>query len=113
VSIVVGSPFNTGLLHDPTPDKTFDFVKAPPEMVERARALKTICERHEVPLPAAAIQFPLAHPAVAAVLTGATAPGEVKENVELFSVEIPDALWADLRQSGLLHPDAPLPGGPR
>jgi len=113
VSIIVGSPFNTGLLHDPTPDKTFDFVKAPAEMVERARALKVICERHEVPLPAAAIQFPLGHPAVAAVLTGATAPGEVKENVELFSVEIPGALWADLRQSGLLHPDAPLPGGPR
>jgi len=113
VSVVVGSPFNTGLLHDPTPDKTFDFVKAPPEMVERARALRAVCEKHDVPLPAAAIQFPFAHPSVAAVLTGATAPEEVKENVELISLEIPDALWHDLRESGLIHPEAPLPGEQR
>jgi D-threo-aldose 1-dehydrogenase len=109
VSVVAGSPYNTGLLHDPAPDKTFDFVKAPPEMLERAVALKKVCEKHDVPLPAAAIQFPLAHPAVAAVLTGACAPSEVVENVELFNLEIPEALWHELADSGLLHPESPLP----
>ena len=108
-SIVIGSPYNTGLLYDPTPDKTFDFGAVPPGMLERALQLRAVCERYEVPLPAAALQFPFGHPAVASVLTGATAPSEVEENVRLLETEIPDALWYELRDTGLIHPDAPLP----
>jgi D-threo-aldose 1-dehydrogenase len=111
IAVIIGSPYNTGILHDPKPDATFDFVQAPPDLIERAQKLKAICEKYRVPLPAAAIQFPLAHPAVAQILTGARSAQEIQENVRLMKVEIPADLWKDMRKSGLIHPKAPLPGG--
>jgi aryl-alcohol dehydrogenase-like predicted oxidoreductase len=71
ISVVIGSPYNTGILHDPKPDSTFDFVQAPGDLIEKAMSLKAACSRYDIPLPAAAIQFPFGHPAVAQVLTGA------------------------------------------
>jgi D-threo-aldose 1-dehydrogenase len=112
VSIVVGSPYNTGILHDPRPDSTFDFVQAPAELIAKAQRIKAVCDRHAVPLPAAAIQFPFGHPSVAAVLTGAESASELNENAALMEVEIPEALWHDLRETGLIRPDAPLPCEP-
>lgn len=109
VSIVIGSPYNTGILHDPKPDSTFDFVRAPAHLVERAQQLKAVCDRFGVPLPAAAIQFPFGHPAVASVLTGAERASELNENARLMQVEIPEALWHELQDSGLIRRDAPLP----
>ncbi|MBV9634712.1 MAG: aldo/keto reductase [Methylobacteriaceae bacterium] len=111
IAVIIGSPYNTGILHDPTPNATFDFVQAPSELIGKAQQLKAICDRHRVPLPAAAIQFPFAHPAVAQVLTGARSAAEIKENVQFMRVQIPPELWRDLRKSGLIHPKAPLPGG--
>ncbi len=111
IAVIIGSPYNTGILHDPKPDSTFDFVQAPPELIEKAQKLKAICGKYNVPLPAAAIQFPLAHPAVAQVLTGARNASELLENVRLMKVEIPSDLWKEMRASGLIHPKAPLPRG--
>lgn len=111
IAVIIGSPYNTGILHNPTPDSTFDFVQAPPELIEKAQKLKAICEKYNVPLPAAAIQFPLAHPAVAQVLTGARSAPEILENVRLMQVAVPSDLWKEMRASGLIHPKAPLPGG--
>jgi D-threo-aldose 1-dehydrogenase len=71
--------------------------------------IKAICDSHRVPLVAAALQFPLAHPAVAAILPGPRNVDEFTANVKLLSYPIPPALWADLRNAQLLHPDAPIP----
>jgi len=109
ISVIIGSPFNTGILYDPKPDSTFDFMPAPPEMIEKAVKLKAVCQKYDVPLPAAAIQFPFAHPAVAQVLTGACSGSEIMDNVKLMQTPIPPELWRELRDSGLVHPKAPLP----
>ena len=111
ISVIIGSPYNTGILYDPKPDSTFDFMPAPPEMIEKALKLKAVCQKYNVPLPAAAIQFPFGHPAVAQVLTGAKAASEITDNVKLMQTPIPTELWRALRDNGLVHPKAPLPGG--
>jgi D-threo-aldose 1-dehydrogenase len=80
-------------------------------MVERARMIRAVCERHGVPLKAAALQFPLAHPAVAAVIPGAMAVEEVEENAAMLEVPIPSALWAELKEAGLLASETPVPPG--
>lgn len=109
IPIIVASPYNTGILHNPTDDAYFDFTPAPRHLIEKARAIKAVCERHGVPLPAAAMQFPYAHPSVVQVLTGAVKPSEIQENARLLQVEIPAAVWDDLREEELIHPDAPTP----
>jgi len=110
IPIIVASPYNTGILHDPTDDAMFDFTPAPRHLIDKARAIKAVCERHEVPLPAAAMQFPYGHPSVVQVLTGAVRPSEIQENVRLLEFPIPAELWDDLRDRELLHPDTPTPG---
>ena len=88
---------------------TFDFGPAPPEMIEKAIRMKAVCQKYNVPLPAAAIQFPFAHPAVAQILTGATASREIEQNARLMQEKIPAELWQDLRNAGLINPRAPTP----
>ncbi|MEV6494118.1 aldo/keto reductase, partial [Actinoplanes sp. NPDC051633] len=102
VSVIVGGVFNSGVLADPRPDATYDYAPAPAEVIERARAIAAVCARHGVPLRAAAIQFPLTHPAVASVLVGARSPAEVEDAVRMSRVPVKPALWADLRADGLL-----------
>ena len=68
-----------------------------------------MCERHNTPLKAAAIQFPTAHPAVATVLTGVRSVAELEENVRMFQHPVPAALWEDLKAEGLLPAEAPTP----
>ncbi len=111
VGVVIGAPFASGILATgPVPGARYDYGSAPAEKIQQAGRLKVICERHGVPLAAAALQFPIAHPAVTAVIPGAVAAREVRENVEHFRRPIPVALWAELKASGLLRPDAPTPG---
>ncbi|MBM7788745.1 aldo/keto reductase [Tenggerimyces flavus] len=99
-SVVIGGVYNSGLLADPKPGATYDYAEAPPALVERAQELGEICASHGVPLKAAAIQFPLAHPAVATVLTGARSVDELDENITMMEYTIPDALWSDLAAAG-------------
>lgn len=106
VSIIIGGPFNSGILAGGT---TYNYTPAPPEIRERVRRIEAVCKSHDVPLPAAALQFPLTHPAVAAVIPGAKAPAEVAANVKLLQQAIPTALWRDLKSEGLLRQDAPTP----
>ncbi|MEZ0108454.1 D-threo-aldose 1-dehydrogenase [Catenulispora sp. EB89] len=96
VDIVIGGAFNSGLLVDPKPSSTYDYAAVPPEILAEALRLKDICERNGVPLRAAALQFPLRHPAVRSVLIGARSPQEVRDCVEMARVPIPDALWAEV-----------------
>jgi D-threo-aldose 1-dehydrogenase len=78
-------------------------------MLERARSIKAVCDRHDVPLKAAALQFILAHPALAAVIPGAASVAEVEENARMVETAIPAALWDELKQAGLLDSAAPVP----
>jgi D-threo-aldose 1-dehydrogenase len=108
IAVIAGGAFNSGILADPRPGAHYNYLPAPPELVERALRLAEVCDRHGVPLAAAAIQFPLRHPAVASVLVGARSAAEVEEDVRLFRWEVPDELWADLRSRGLVRdPAAP------
>jgi D-threo-aldose 1-dehydrogenase len=107
ISIVVGAPLNTGILAG---RDIWNYAPAPGEIVARIAGIRAVCESHGVPLTAAALQFPLAHPAVAAIIPGPRNVGEFATNLEHLRRPIPTALWADLRQAGLLDPRAPTPG---
>jgi len=107
-SIVVGGPLNSGILAG---RDTWNYNPAPPEVMARVKAIAAICDAHNVPLPAAALQFPLAHKAVAAIIPGPRNAAEFTQNLGLLAHPIPAALWSDLRQAKLLHPDAPVPEG--
>lgn len=106
VSIIVGGPLNSGILAG---RETWNYRPAPQDIVARAEAIRTICQRHGVPLAAAALQFPLAHPAVAAIIPGPRSAAEFSENLALFRHPIPSQLWADLRALKLIRADAPTP----
>ncbi|MEU6970020.1 aldo/keto reductase [Kitasatospora aureofaciens] len=109
VAIVVGGVFNSGLLADPRPGATFDYAAAPEELLNRALELKGICEKHGVPLRAAALRFPFGHPAVASVLVGTRSATEVRDAAAMLDQQIPDLLWADLKEHGLIPADVPTP----
>jgi D-threo-aldose 1-dehydrogenase len=88
---------------------TFNYQAAPPDLVARARALKAVCDRHKVDLKAAALQFVLAHPAIAAAIPGAQSVAELEENVRMAKAAIPADLWRELKTEKLIPPDAPVP----
>lgn len=111
IAIVIGGPFNSGLLADPSPGTHYNYLPAPAELIARAQRLQEVCARHHVPLKAAAIQFPAAHPAVATVLTGCRRASEVRENCAMFDLPIPSELWSQLKAEGLLDERAPVPSG--
>ncbi|ARQ71816.1 aldo/keto reductase [Streptomyces marincola] len=96
VGVLVGGVFNSGVLADPSPGAHFDYAPAPEPVLRRARLMAERCAAHGVPLPAAAIGFPLRHPAVTGVLIGARSADEVARNARDAAVEVPDALWAEL-----------------
>ena len=108
-AIIAGGVYNSGLLADPRPGITYNYMPVTEDILAQALRIKAVCTAHDVPLKAAAIQFPLAHPAVPTILTGVRSAAEFAENLELFETDIPDALWGDLRAEGLLSPDAPTP----
>ncbi|MFF5360178.1 aldo/keto reductase [Streptomyces scabiei] len=108
-SVLIGGVFNSGLLTDPRPGATYDYAPAPEPVLQRALRLKEVTERHGVPLRAAALRFPLGHPAVAGVLTGARSSDEVRDTVRQCRHPVPDALWDELRVARLIAPDAPVP----
>ncbi|TKC79923.1 aldo/keto reductase [Trinickia terrae] len=111
VSILLGGAFNSGILaRGVEGDLKFNYGAAPPEVIERVAQIERVCKAHGVPIAAAALQFPYAHPAVATVLTGARSAEELRENVASFERPIPAALWTALRDEGLLDPRAPVPG---
>ena len=110
ISVILGGPYNSGVLaSDLGPDTTYFYQRTPPEILETAKRIKSVCDSHEVPLKAAALQFGLAHPAVAATIPGPRTPDEVEENVALASYETPANLWSDLRSEGLIPSEAPTP----
>lgn len=98
VAVVAAGVYNSGLLSRPevADSARFDYQQAPPELLERARAIADLCRAHGVTLPDAAVQFPLRHPAVASVVLGARNRAQVEQGVARSRVEVPDALWDEL-----------------
>lgn len=109
VGIVIGGPFNSGALVETSGTLHYNYEPAPAEIVERVGRLRAVCASHGVPLAAAALQFPLAHPAVLSVIPGMATPDQATQAVNWMERAIPDALWADLRTQGLVRADAPVP----
>ncbi|MGH7072006.1 MAG: aldo/keto reductase [Acetobacteraceae bacterium] len=110
VGMLLAGPFNSGILASgPVAGAKYNYQPAPPEILSKVRRIQAICERHGVTLAAAAIQFPLGHPAVAAIVPGAVRPEEVKSNIALMTAKIPADLWAELKHEGLLSAGAPVP----
>ena len=109
VSVVIGGVLNSGILVDPIPGAHFNYLPADNAILAKARAIQQICTTYGVPLAAAAVQFPLAHPLVCTVLIGPRTIAELDTDLSLFEVEIPPRLWADLRSEGLLGADVPAP----
>jgi D-threo-aldose 1-dehydrogenase len=110
VGVLLASPFNSGILATgAVPDATYFYQPAPAEILARTRRLEMACRRHDVTLAAAALQFPLAHAAVASVVAGARSRAEVEANVELLRRPIPPAFWQELKAEGLLPMAAPVP----
>jgi D-threo-aldose 1-dehydrogenase len=110
VSIIVGGPFNSGVLVEGVKSGAhYNYGPASAEILRRVQRLEAVCEAHATPLAAAALQFPLAHPQVVSVIPGLSSPKQVRQALAWAAHAIPDALWDDLRGEGLLHPDAPTP----
>lgn len=109
VGVVPCSVYNSGLLTNPRPDARYNYAPVPPEVLARALRLRAVCERHGVPLRAAAMQFPLAHPASVSVMTAARTALQLEDTLAMFTLDIPTALWDDLAAEGLVR--GPLPQG--
>ncbi len=107
-SIVIGGPYNSGCL---VGGETWNYGAIPDEVKSRVAALRACAKRHDIPLPAAALQFPLAHPAAVSVIPGLRNQSELTQTLEWINTDIPQAFWDDLRQNGLLHDAAPTPNG--
>jgi D-threo-aldose 1-dehydrogenase len=112
-SLIVGGPYNSGVLVETETGDTrghYDYVTAGSEILERVERLRRVCGEHDVPLAAAALQFPLHHPAVACVIPGTRSPEEVEANAHWLEFPVPAALYRDLVQADLLDPRAPIGG---
>lgn len=112
-SVIAAGPFAAGVLAGTNvwgpPNGAYQ--KAPPEIVDKVRALTRVAEAHKVPLPAAALRFALAHPVVCSVLTGPKTPAEFQQNVAWWNTPIPAAFWDDLITEKLVAPGTPLLNG--
>jgi len=113
VRIALGGVFNSGILATGVKDRRetvrFNYAPAAQDWIERTAAIEEACSRFGVPLRAAALRFPLAHPAVDVVIAGAQLPAHWKDAVEMLAVAIPDAFWRELKSLGLVAAHAPTP----
>ena len=108
ISVILGGPYNSGILaSDLEENVTYFYETAPRHVIEKAKAIKSICDDFNIPLKAAALQFGLLHPAVAATIPGARHPTEVSENVGMAGLNIPSELWQELKSARLLPEEAP------
>jgi aryl-alcohol dehydrogenase-like predicted oxidoreductase len=110
ISVIAGGVFNSGLLANPHAGAYYEYAPAPRDVLRKAQRIGAICAAFDTPLPAAAIQFPLAHPAVASVVIGMRSAAEVKQNLQHLAHPIPHEMWTALKAKGLLREDAPTPG---
>jgi D-threo-aldose 1-dehydrogenase len=110
ISILIAGPYNSGILATgAVPGAKYNYREAPPEIIKKVARIEVVCRRYDVPLAACALQFPLGHPSISAVVPGAVTPEEIHRNVTLMSTKIPADVWSELKYEGLLRSDAPVP----
>ncbi len=108
VGIVLGGPFNSGILATgPKPGAFFDYAEAPPAILEKVARIEHVCGRFSTRLAEAALQFPLLHPSVLSVIPGGQSAAQVRDNKAMLDKAIPAALWTELKAAGLMREDAP------
>ncbi|WP_413718210.1 aldo/keto reductase [Silicimonas sp. MF1-12-2] len=108
IGIVIGGPYNSGILATGAREGAFyNYEPAPPEILRRVERIDEICRSHGVRMVDAAFRFPLCHPSVLSVIPGGQSPEEMESNIKAASAEVSPALWEDLKSNGLLRPDAP------
>ncbi|MBX2881557.1 MAG: aldo/keto reductase [Granulosicoccus sp.] len=105
-SLIIGGPFNSGILAG---GDTWNYAKAPQDVLDHAKNLSRVCESHKVPLPAASLRFPLGEEMVSSVIPGPRSASEMQMIIDWWTMDIPSSLWSDLRNEGLLHPSAKVP----
>jgi D-threo-aldose 1-dehydrogenase len=109
-AVAVGGGFNSGILATGAKSGArYNYAPAPEHMMKRARELEKVCEEFAVPLPAAALQFVVAHPAIPTVISGTSTAAQLAQNLAWFSYPIPKSFWGALKERGLLREDAPTP----
>ncbi len=106
IGIIIGGPFNSGILAG---TRKFNYEDAPARVIARVEAIEAVCREHSAPIQAAALQFPMAHPAVVSCVTGAHSPEQLRQNAAWFAQQLPQGLWQDLVRRGLLDRHAPTP----
>jgi len=110
VSVIIGAPFASGILATGSKGAvTYNYASADPQIVQKVQKIEAVCAAHGVSLQAAALQFPLAHPAAASIIPGAAKPEEITANVKSIDEDIPGQFWDDLKSEGLIVSDAPVP----
>lgn len=109
IGIVIGGPYNSGILATGArPGAHYNYDAAPPAILDRVRRIETVCTRHGTRLVDAALRFPLCHPAVVSVIPGGQGTAETAANLAAAQAAVPPALWADLKAEGLMRADAPV-----
>ncbi|MGV2099745.1 MULTISPECIES: aldo/keto reductase [unclassified Rhizobium] len=108
LGIVAGGPYSSGAL---VGGPNFEYAPATPAILDKVARIKAIADRHGVSMKAAGLQFSLAHPAVAAVIPGASKPDRIAEDSAALNETVPAEFWRDLRKAGVINPEAPLPHG--
>jgi D-threo-aldose 1-dehydrogenase len=109
-AVVVGGGFNSGILATGAVEGAkYNYAPAPAEIMDKVRRIEAVCAEYDVPLPAAALQFVVAHPAVPSFIAGTRTVEQLEKNLAWFDHPIPADFWADLKKKGLLREDAPTP----
>lgn len=109
-AVLVGGGFNSGILATgAVPGAKYNYSPAPKPVMEKVAKIEEVCRAHGVPLPAAALQFVVAHPAIPSFCAGTRTVQQLEQNLAWFSFPIPGEFWADLKKKGLLREDAPVP----
>ena len=110
IGVILGGIYNSGILATGAkPGAHFNYVPAPPEVMEKVARIERVCEAHGVPIAVAALRFALGAPAVASVILGGVSPEEVERNMKAIETEVPAALWSDLKAECLLPETVPVP----
>jgi len=113
-AVFVGGGFNSGILAKGSKSgANYNYSPAPPGIIGKVARIEGVCAEYSVPLPAAALQFVVAHPAVPSFIAGTRTVDQLQQNLDWFSHSIPSGFWAELKRQGLLRVDAPVPGNPR
>lgn len=109
-AVVVGGGFNSGILATGAKEGAkYNYAPAPADIMAKVAQIEAVCAEYNVPLPAAALQFVVAHPAVPTFMAGTRTVDQLEQNLKWFSHEIPAQFWVDLKAKGLLREDAPVP----